>query len=82
MSNLTCIRGRVLYWLLRTLLQQNVCEEAGDWPEKCIHARAGLISLYTLWQLCILHEHDGKRFNRYHELAQVMSHDTFCAVSG
>ncbi|CAK0779930.1 hypothetical protein CVIRNUC_004892 [Coccomyxa viridis] len=29
-----------------------------------------VISLYTLWQLCVLHEIDGKRFNRYHELAQ------------
>ncbi|KAK9826733.1 hypothetical protein WJX81_002553 [Elliptochloris bilobata] len=27
-----------------------------------------VISLYTLWQLCILHEDRGKRFNRYHEL--------------
>ena len=33
---------------------------------------AGIISLYTLWQLCVMHEHDGKRFNRYHELAQVL----------
>lgn len=23
-----------------------------------------VISLYTLWQLCILHEDKGKRFNR------------------
>ncbi len=37
---------------------------------------AGIISLYTLWQLCVLHEHDGKRFNRYHELAQVLM---FCS---
>ena len=33
---------------------------------------SGVISLYTLWQLCVLHEIDGKRFNRYHELAQVL----------
>ena len=32
---------------------------------------AGGVSLYTLWQLVILHEHNGKRFSRYHELAQV-----------
>jgi len=32
---------------------------------------AGGVSLYTLWQLVIMHEHNGKRFSRYHELAQV-----------
>ena len=30
-----------------------------------------LITLYTLWQLCAMHEVNGKRFNRYHELGQV-----------
>lgn len=30
-----------------------------------------LITLYTLWQLCSMHEVNGKRFNRYHELGQV-----------
>ena len=33
--------------------------------------RAGGVSLYTLWQLVTMHEHEGKRFSRYHELAQV-----------
>jgi len=27
-------------------------------------------TLYTLWQMCALHEIKGKRFNRYHELGQ------------
>lgn len=27
-------------------------------------------SLYTLWQLVQMHEMDGRRFNRYHELGQ------------
>ena len=27
-------------------------------------------SLFSLWCLCDLHEIQGKRFNRYHELAQ------------
>lgn len=27
-------------------------------------------TLYTLWQMCALHEVKGKRFNRYHELGQ------------
>lgn len=30
-----------------------------------------IITLYTLWQLCSMHEMNGKRFNRYHELGQV-----------
>ena len=29
-----------------------------------------VISLYTLHQLVALHEFNGKRFNRYHELGQ------------
>lgn len=29
-----------------------------------------ITSLYTLWQLCAMHEMDGLRFNRYHELGQ------------
>jgi len=29
-----------------------------------------VISLYTLWQLVKMHEMDGRRFNRYHELGQ------------
>lgn len=29
-----------------------------------------IISLYTLWQLVKMHEMDGRRFNRYHELGQ------------
>lgn len=29
-----------------------------------------ITSLYTLWQLCGMHEMDGLRFNRYHELGQ------------
>lgn len=29
-----------------------------------------VISLYTLWQLVQMHEMDGRRFNRYHELGQ------------
>ena len=29
-----------------------------------------VISLYTLHQLVALHEFEGKRFNRYHELGQ------------
>lgn len=29
-----------------------------------------LTSLYTLWQLCAMHELDGHRFCRYHELGQ------------
>ncbi|KAK9904954.1 hypothetical protein WJX75_006393 [Coccomyxa subellipsoidea] len=29
-----------------------------------------IITLYTLWQLCSMHEINGKRFNRYHELGQ------------
>ena len=27
-------------------------------------------TLYTLWQMCAMHEIKGKRFNRYHELGQ------------
>ncbi|KAK9806840.1 hypothetical protein WJX72_004583 [[Myrmecia] bisecta] len=29
-----------------------------------------VVTLYTLWQLCAMHEWKGKRFNRYHELGQ------------
>lgn len=32
-----------------------------------------IVTLYTLWQLCSMHEINGKRFNRYHELGQVKS---------
>ena len=28
------------------------------------------ISVWTLWQLCKMHEINGKRMNRYHELGQ------------
>ena len=28
------------------------------------------ISLWNLWQLCSMHEINGKRMNRYHELGQ------------
>lgn len=31
---------------------------------------AYVISVWTLWQLCFLHEINGKRMNRYHELGQ------------
>ncbi|KAL3139320.1 hypothetical protein ABBQ38_003657 [Trebouxia sp. C0009 RCD-2024] len=31
---------------------------------------AYLISVWTLWQLCYMHEIDGRRMNRYHELGQ------------
>ena len=27
-------------------------------------------TLYTLWQMCSLHQVQGRRFNRYHELGQ------------
>jgi amino acid permease len=29
-----------------------------------------VVTLYTLWQLCSMHEIGNKRFNRYHELGQ------------
>ncbi|KAK9806916.1 hypothetical protein WJX72_007358 [[Myrmecia] bisecta] len=29
-----------------------------------------VVTLYTLWQLCAMHELPGHRFNRYHELGQ------------
>jgi hypothetical protein len=35
------------------------------------------MTLYTLWQLCDMHEIGGKRFNRYHELGQVTDHPPF-----
>ena len=31
---------------------------------------AYIISVWTLWQLCYMHEINGKRMNRYHELGQ------------
>lgn len=41
------------------------------WPGGVIvMALAWGTSLYTLWQLCAMHELDGHRFNRYHELGQ------------
>ena len=27
-------------------------------------------TIYTLWQMCAMHEINGRRFNRYHELGQ------------
>ena len=40
-------------------------------PRMVIMVGSWLITLYTLWQLCAMHEVNGKRFNRYHELGQV-----------
>ena len=36
------------------------------------HTGAQIVTLqvYTLWQMCALHEIAGRRFNRYHELGQ------------
>jgi amino acid permease len=35
-----------------------------------IQVASFVITLYTLWQMCALHQIKGKRFNRYHELGQ------------
>mmetsp|Transcript_12305 Transcript_12305/g.37013 ORF Transcript_12305/g.37013 Transcript_12305/m.37013 type:complete len:484 (-) Transcript_12305:840-2291(-) len=41
------------------------------WPGGAfVLALSWVTSLYTLWQLCKMHEMDGLRFNRYHELGQ------------
>ena len=48
-------------WMLRSVVGPRMVIMVGSW----------LITLYTLWQLCSMHEVNGKRFNRYHELGQV-----------
>ena len=41
------------------------------WPAGTILMIGSWVStIYTLWQMCAMHEVNGRRFNRYHELGQ------------
>jgi hypothetical protein len=45
---------------------------AAHWHEvQVLMTLSWVVTLYTLWQLCSMHEINGKRMNRYHELGQV-----------
>lgn len=47
------------------------CARVAGWTGgSVVLIAAYIISVWTLWQLCAMHEINGKRMNRYHELGQ------------
>ena len=50
------------------LLVQSTCLSTVELQRLC--AMVQVATLYTLWQMCALHQVEGRRFNRYHELGQ------------
>lgn len=48
------------------------------WPAGVtIMVLSWVATLYTLWQMCSLHQVEGRRFNRYHELGQYALGESF-----